>query len=164
MQEFLNLRDLRHCQDIIQLINAVVSPNPYHTGISDVCKPVLRGFLLEHHEAGTLDAALGRGSYRSRWAFQIAHGLQQMHRKRIAHMDLKPTNIVISSKDDANIIDVSGLAVTREWLAPEFQEHLDPSALPWDSRVRNIYGHLASSSQRWYNLNMIQRRLPSSQE
>jgi hypothetical protein len=78
--------------------------------------------------------------------------------------DLKPTNIVISSKDDANIIDVSGLAVTREWLAPEFQEHLDPSALPWDSRVRNIYGHLASSSQRWYNLNMIQRRLPSSQE
>lgn len=147
VQEILNLQDLDQCRDIVRLICAVVSHNPYHTGRSEEHNIVLRGFLLEHHAAGTLEQALDKGIFRRIWPLQIARGLQQMHRKKITHMDLKPSNIVISSEGDAKIIDISGLATTREWMPPEFQKHLDPTSLPWDSRVRGdiwAFGSLLS--------------------
>lgn len=66
-------------------------------------------------------------------------------------MDLKPTNIVISADGDAKIIDIGGLATTREWMPPEFQDHLDSTSLPWESRVRGdiwALGRLLSSMIR----------------
>jgi hypothetical protein len=54
-------------------------------------------------------------------------------------MDLKPSNIVISINDDAVIIDISGIAVTKDWLAPEIHEVDDPISLPWEAR-RMIFG------------------------
>ncbi|CAI6342319.1 unnamed protein product [Periconia digitata] len=146
-QEFSNLQSLHQCQEVARLISAVASNNPYHTGRSEVQNPVLRGFLLEYHNAGPLNQTLDKGIFRRIWTLQIARGLQHMHKKMIAHMDLKSSNIVISSDHDAKIIDVSGLATTREWMPPEFQEHLDPTYLPWDSRVRGdiwAFGRLLS--------------------
>lgn len=51
-------------------------------------------------------------------------------------MDLKPSNVVLSATRNAKIIDISGLATTWEWMPPEFKAHIDPTSLPWDSRVR----------------------------
>ena len=60
-------------------------------------------------------------------------------------MDLKPSNIVFNIKDDAIIIDISGIAVTKDGLAPEMREVDDPISLPWENRRRNdiwAYGTL----------------------
>jgi serine/threonine protein kinase len=45
---------------------------------------------------------------------QIAMGLNELHRHGITHMDLKPSNIVISEQGDTVLIDISGRAITQE--------------------------------------------------
>jgi Protein kinase domain len=148
-QELQNLKLFRQTT-IVQLVSVVISTNPYHTGNSENPGSVLRGFLVEYHPGGTLEDALkeNRVCFGSRrWPVQIARGLQQLHRRNIAHMDLKPSNIVISINDDAVIIDISGMAVTKDWLAPEIREVDDPISLPWEARRRNdiwAYGMLLS--------------------
>jgi serine/threonine protein kinase len=148
-QELQNLKLFRQ-STIVQLVSVVISTNPYHTGKSEDPSSVLRGFLLEYHSGGTLEDVLreNRVCFRSRrWPTQIACGLEQLHRKHIAHMDLKPSNIVISINGDAVIIDISGIAVTKDWLAPEMREVHDPISLPWEARCRNdiwAYGTLLS--------------------
>lgn len=148
-QELQNLK--LFCQPtIVQLVSVVISTNPYHTGKSEDPGSVLRGFLLEYHPGGTLEDALKENRVcfgLRRWPVQIARGLQQLHRQNIAHMDLKPSNIVININDDAVIIDISGIAVTKDWLAPEMRAVDDPISLPWEARRRNdiwAYGTLLS--------------------
>jgi tRNA A-37 threonylcarbamoyl transferase component Bud32 len=148
-QELQNLKLFRQ-STIVQLISVVISTNPYHTGKSEDSSSVLRGFLLEYHPGGTLEDALREkrvcpGS--RKWPVQIARGLEQLHRQTIAHMDLKPSNVVIGINDDAVIVDISGIAATKDWLAPEMREVRDPISLPWEARRRNdiwAYGTLLS--------------------
>ncbi|KAI9889131.1 MAG: hypothetical protein M1814_005793 [Vezdaea aestivalis] len=146
-QELANLKLCRH-SPVVQLVSVVISPNPYHTGNPEDACSVLRGFLLEYHPGGTLEDALKNnhvGFGLRKWPIQIARGIQQLHRLNIAHMDLKPSNIVFNIKDDAVIIDISGIAVTKDWLAPEMREVDDPISLPWEDRRRNdiwAYGTL----------------------
>lgn len=149
-QELQNLKLFRQSTSIVQLLSVVISTNPYHTGKSEDSGHVLRGFLLEYHPGGTLEDALREnfvcpGS--RRWPVQIARGLQQLHHQNIAHMDLKPSNIVVNTNGDAVIIDISGIAFTNGWLAPEMHEMDDPISLPWEARRRNdiwAYGTLLS--------------------
>ena len=142
-----NLKLFRH-SPIVQLVSVVISANPYHTGKPEDACSVLRGFLLEYHPGGTLEDALRNNRVcfgLRKWPVQIARGLQQLHRLNIAHMDLKPSNIVFNIKDDAIIIDISGIAVTKDGLAPEMREVDDPISLPWENRRRNdiwAYGTL----------------------
>lgn len=161
-QELKNLQLLRGTQNILQLVAAVVSPNPYQTNREgDICgldksikvSPslrktglVLRGILLEYHPNGTLEDALetsqGGSPSKARpwleWAFQIANALAHLHAHRITHMDLKPFNIVISAENEAILIDISGIGgVTREWLAPEMLNEIDPLSTSIDARVWN---------------------------
>ena len=148
-QELQNLKLCRQ-STIVQLESVVVSANPYHTGKPEDSHPTFRGFLLEYHPGGTLEDALGTNRVRfglRKWPIQIARGIEQLHRLSIAHMDLKPSNIVLSINDDAIIIDISGVGVTRAWLAPWMHEVDDPFSLPWDARRRNdiwAYGTLLS--------------------
>lgn len=139
-QELQNLQLFHHSPYIVQLVSAVSSANPYDTGKSDDHSSVLRGILLRYHPGGTLKEALTQTCAHPRWRkwpIQIARGLQQLHHKKIAHMDLKPSNIVINTIDDAVIIDISGAAVTYEWMAPEMREADDPASLPWEARRCN---------------------------
>jgi serine/threonine protein kinase len=143
-QELHNLKLFRQ-PTIVQLISVVISTNPYHTGKSEDPSSVLRGFLLEYHPGGTLEDALRENRICRKWPVQIAHGLEQLHGQTIAHMDLKPSNIVIGINNDAVIVDISGTAATKDWLAPEMREALDPISLPWEARRRNdiwAYGTL----------------------
>ena len=149
-QELQNLKLFHQSTSIVQLLSVVISTNPYHTGKSEDSGPVLRGLLLEYHPNGTLEDALRENRVcpgSRRWPVQIARGLQQLHRQNIAHMDLKPSNIVINTNGDAVIIDISGIAVTNGWLAPEMHEVDDPISLPWEARRRSdiwAYGTLLS--------------------
>lgn len=62
-----------------------------------------------------------------------------MHRCGLAHMDLKPSNVVISSELDAVLIDISGIGgVTRQWLCPEMLESKrDPFSWTLAARQEN---------------------------
>lgn len=130
-QELRNLEIFRGTTvGIVQLVAAVVSQNPYQTAQpGKECDPVvLRGFLLEHNPNGTLESALKSPTPKVRerwreWALQIASALAEMHRRGLAHMDLKPSNIILSGESNAVLIDVSGIGgVTRQWLCPEMLE------------------------------------------
>ncbi|GAB1311791.1 hypothetical protein MFIFM68171_02001 [Madurella fahalii] len=130
-QELRNLDMFRGTTvGIVQLVAAVVSQNPYQTTQpGKECDPVvLRGFLLEHHPNGTLESALKSPTPETRerwceWALQIASAFAEMHRRGLAHMDLKPSNVVLSGESDAVLIDISGIGgVTRQWLYPEMLE------------------------------------------
>jgi serine/threonine protein kinase len=106
---------------------------------------VLRGVLLEYHPNGTLaDALQGAqevtqlaGTWR-RWALQIAAALSRVHEQQVTHMDLKPSNVLISTEMNAVLSDVSGIGgVTRDYLAPEMLNIPDPLAESMESRVWN---------------------------
>lgn len=149
-QELLNLQLLLQSPWIVQLVSIIGSGNPYHTGRSKN-HIVLRGFLEEYHTAGSLEDTLRTFSSPltwKTWPIQIACGLQILHDMNITHMDVKLSNIVIDSKGDAKLIDISGLATTHEWVAPEMRECPDPISLPWMDRVCNdiwAFGRLLST-------------------
>lgn len=63
--------------------------------------------------------------------------MKTLHSHGLAHMDLKPSNIVISEAGDAVIIDVSGAALTQDWLGPEMREVFSPCSSSLEERQRN---------------------------
>lgn len=166
-QELRNLKLFRGTKNVIQLVAAVISQNPYQTAqageadelhkIVEVTEfinlngpTVLRGILLEYHPKGTLADVLksARDALQSQklttawpWlklAFQIARALAHLHEYGVTHMDLKPSNVVISAEGNAVLTDISGIGgVTREWLAPEMRLVSDPLSESMDSRIRN---------------------------
>jgi tRNA A-37 threonylcarbamoyl transferase component Bud32 len=141
VQELCNLRLLSRSQYIVRLVAVVVSSNPYRTADTDGSL-VLRGLLLDYHPNGTLADALqsvdqSGGRPWRRWALQIALGLGELHRHGLAHMDLKPSNVVISADGNAVLIDVSGRAFTQEWLSPEMRDLFSPCSEGLDARIQN---------------------------
>jgi len=161
-QELRNLAQFRGMKNVAQLIAAIVSSNPYQTSQArqtdfhedtEVTMTVdlhdsvfLRGILLEYYSNGTLEEMLKNAQNASlsvarpwlKWAFQIVNALACLHERGVAHMDIKASNILISASDDAVLTDVSGVGgVTREWLAPEMLDVLDPLSESMGSRMRN---------------------------
>lgn len=143
-EELRNLELLHGAKFVVQLVGIVVSPNPYQTSrdsTGNSCD-VVRGLLLEHHPNGTLACALRQAPNKAdqpwqRWALQIASGLRELHSHGIAHMDLKPCNIVISEQGDAVLIDVSGRAITQEWLSPEMRSLFSPCSQSIEAKMQN---------------------------
>jgi serine/threonine protein kinase len=153
-QELRNLELFRGREvGIVQLVAAITSTNPYQTdagslwGRYRVGSTVLRGILLEYHPNGTLEMALKSpnpdmdGRWR-RWGLQITTAFACLHEHGIAHMDLKPSNVVISADMNAVLIDISGIGgVTRQWLSPEMLKEKDPMSQGLEARKRNdIWG------------------------
>ncbi|KAI0424966.1 kinase-like domain-containing protein [Xylaria sp. FL1042] len=104
---------------------------------------VLRGILLEHYPNGTLKSALqwpkpqmdGRWLV---WGLQIAEALACLHKNGLAHMDLKPSNVVINAEWNAVVIDISGIGgVTSEWLSPNLRKEADPLSQSLEVRKQN---------------------------
>ncbi|KAK3933763.1 protein kinase [Diplogelasinospora grovesii] len=151
-QEVENMQLCRGVQHVVQPVAVVVSRNPYQTSkIETASDPVvIRGVLVEYHSRGTLRDALTSPAHRGlpwqRWPLQIAIGLSDLHLRGIAHMDIKPENIVISAGGDAVIIDIGGMGFTREWLAPEMANR--PLSRPLRERMQNdiwAFGKILSS-------------------
>lgn len=144
---------------VVRFVAAVISDNPYRTSIDGADaeqQTVARGILLEYHTGGSLEEALSTAEIRQirpvestnaptpqdkrpwrGWAVQVAHGLQYLHEQGLAHLDLKPSNVVISGAGQAVIIDISGWAGTHEYLAPEVREVFHLAQLGLEVRVRN---------------------------
>lgn len=106
---------------------------------------VLRGVLLEYLGNGTLADALQNaketpqvtGTWR-RWARQVAEALSSMHERMMTHMDVKPSNVLISAENHMVLSDISGIGgVTRNYLAPEMLNVPHPLAESWEARVLN---------------------------
>ncbi|KAK3905215.1 kinase-like domain-containing protein [Staphylotrichum tortipilum] len=151
-QELRNLTLFRGTAlGIVQLFAAVVSRNPYHRAVGGPAVPstVLRGLLLEFHPNGTLESWLAlperrtkAGGHWCRWARQTASALAAMHQRGLAHMDLKPANVVINAGLDAVLNDVSGIGgVAQQWLAPEMLAAADPLSQSIEARKKTISGH-----------------------
>lgn len=101
-----------------------MSDLPYQTRGPAPC--VLSGILLEYHPNGTfsdyLDPDASAPWASTPWrrcALQVAEALSYLHDNGIAHIDVKPGNVVISKEGNAVLIDVSGVGLTYEWLSPE---------------------------------------------
>lgn len=143
-QELRNLILLRGVDGVVQLVAAVVSRNPYQTmGInSSDGQTVIRGILLVYHSNGTLKSFLQSPKKDLpwlQWAIQITSALSRLHDFGITHMDLKPTNIVLSTiAMEAVLIDVSGVGGTsRDWLSPEMRTLSEPLSEDLQSRIQN---------------------------
>lgn len=156
-REFRNLQTLCGTHGIVRLVAAVVSDLPYQTRGPAPC--VLWGILLEYHPNGTLSDYLESNASTPwrQWALQIAEALSHLHDKDIAHMDIKPGNVVISEEGNAVLIDVSGMVFTYEWLPPETVAKLtnvdDVLSMSLDLRKSNdiwalgkMFGKMASAS------------------
>lgn len=137
-KEIDNLQTLSPCSAIVELHYVVYSPCPYDTGRLKQPKVVVRGFLMEYYEQGSIQDILDQHTQTAwqKWPLQIATGLRHLHNHKIAHMDLKPSNIMVDHNGDAKLIDLSGMATTFEWTAPELRKCLDPTLQPWKTRVK----------------------------
>ncbi|OAL56940.1 kinase-like protein [Pyrenochaeta sp. DS3sAY3a] len=138
-KEIQNLQLLSPCPAIVELHSVVRSPCPYYTGRLEEPKIVVRGFLMEYYERGSIQDILDQHTQIAwqKWPLQIATGLQHLHIHGITHMDLKPSNVMVDHNGDAKLIDLSGMATTAEWTAPELRKCLDPTLQPWTTRVRH---------------------------
>ena len=71
----------------------------------------------------------------TKWAMQIARGMDHIHEHGLVHCDLKSANVLLFEKDDVTKIcdfgsaqpldhtsTVSGTAGTYRWMAPEFSK------------------------------------------
>ena len=76
-------------------------------------------------------------------AIQFLEGIQFIHYNLVAHLDLKPANIVFGAKDQLRIIDfdvsvwvplleswIRGFQGTKGWVAPEVEQNLDAGYEP----------------------------------
>ena len=142
-QELRNLERLRDSENVVKLVAAVVSDNPYRTtkATEDDTPDSLQGILLEYHPNGTLRTALQLRKPHVPWlclALQITRALNGLHQNGISHMDLKPENIVLNKENVAILIDVSGIGgITRKWLSPEMRLIPEPWSQGIEARKQN---------------------------
>lgn len=142
-RELQNLEHMHGNEGIVQLIAVVVSDNPYRTSsaVRDEPPSSLQGILLEYHPNGTLKDVLQSPTPNYPWhcwALEITGALEALHRNGIAHMDLKPQNIVLSRDMHAIFVDISGIGGTsREWLSPEMRSLSEPLKADMDAQKQN---------------------------
>lgn len=71
----------------------------------------------------------------TKWATQIARGMQHIHQHEVAHRDLKSANVLLFKKEDTtkicdfgsarpleNTATITGMTGTYRWMAPEFND------------------------------------------
>lgn len=106
--------------------------------------PVPVSYLLFEHADGDVRAHLdAAASFDVAWALRCIHhvavGLNQLHGNRIAHQDLKPSNVLIFERDSSKIGDL-GRADYQGHTAP--WEHLDFAGDPVYAPPEQRYGHV----------------------
>ena len=66
-------------------------------------------YVMEYIEGGSLENKLGTTglsmSEATRYIFQVAETLKYIHKKNIAHLDIKPSNIMLNGNDEIVLID-----------------------------------------------------------
>ena len=120
--EARNLSRLTGSKYIIKVIAAVMVDN-YYYGLGP---DMISGLVLEYASQGNLESILCTNDVhnipwqrRLNWAFQITHGIADMHYLDIVHGDLKCTNIVVKEDDNVAIIDLGQGGVTEGYYWPD---------------------------------------------
>ena len=66
-------------------------------------------YVMEYIEGGSLENKLGTTglsmSEATRYILQVAEALKYIHKKNIAHLDIKPSNIMLNGNDEIVLID-----------------------------------------------------------
>ena len=66
-------------------------------------------YVMEYIEGGSLSNKLGTTglsmSEATRYIFQVAEALKYIHKQNIAHLDIKPSNIMLNGNDEIVLID-----------------------------------------------------------
>jgi serine/threonine protein kinase len=151
-EELENLEYFAGVPNIVQAEGVAVSTNPYMTSSRGDGPLVVTGILLKAYSGGSLRGILLENRVTEyawkKWPVQIGTALNRFHDAKKTHMDLKPSNIVIDSEENAVIIDISGIGgITREWCSPELQDEASPFDLSFEQRRLNdiwAYGKLLS--------------------
>lgn len=160
LDEINALVQFRGRSNIAQIVGIVVSEHPYKTCPSSEMPRVIRGFLLEYYPGGSLEEITHEGvapshSLQVRWAIQVGKALETLHKEGRAHLDIKPSNVVLDDQRNAFLIDISGTGgYTSGWLSPEMEmfieQNNDKAAAdaPLETRVATdcwAYGRLLST-------------------
>lgn len=136
-KEVSYIRLFHGAPNIAQLLAIVTSQTPFKTNIQEDGPEVVTGILLEYYPNGTLEEAIdqrdGRGCSWKSWPKQLALALSTLHYSGVAHMDIKPANVVINAANEAVLIDI-GVGYTYELSAPEIRQVIDPFGLPFETR------------------------------
>jgi len=135
LKTLLLLRDSPNIIDIEALVDIA---NPYFPDESRV----VSGFLIEYASRGALSQILEDNREREfhvkiKWALNIAEGLRDMHVKGLIHGDIKPHNIVITSRNVAKLIDFGGKEFSKGYSAPEMLSIIVGN-VPWPKTL-DIY-------------------------
>ena len=122
LMEACNLSHLAGSKYIIKIITAVMIDNYYYGPGPDM----ISGLVLEYASQGDLESILCANGVcsipwqrRLKWAFQITHGVADMHYLDIVHGDLKCTNIVVREDDNLAIIDLGEGGVMEGYYWPD---------------------------------------------
>ena len=119
--ELKTLLVLRNSPHIINIVALVDIHNPYSPNASRVVSE----FLLEYGKKGSLHDILKNTEIpiepgiKLKWILGVAEGLRDMHSKGLVHGDVKPGNIVITSTNEAKLIDFAGNGFSERYHAPE---------------------------------------------
>jgi serine/threonine protein kinase len=133
LKTLLLLRDSPHVIDLVALVDI---PNPYSPNGSRV----VSGFLLEYGSKGSLhDILENKQIYiepgvKLKWILDVAEGLQNIHSKGLVHGDVKPRNIVVTSANEAKLIDFAGNGFSERYHAPEMHVIIANES-PWPSSL-----------------------------
>lgn len=149
MQTALLLRDI---PNIGQIVGVTVGKSIYLTSKDREAPDMIHGMLFKYYPGGTINQPRHINqepeSWR-KWPLQIARALREIHKRELVHMDLKPSNIVLDTEDNAVIVDFGGQQVTYDWLAPELREKEEVFMCPLEQKVR---GELWTLGKLFYEI------------
>jgi serine/threonine protein kinase len=136
MQTSLLLRDI---PNIGQIVGVTVGKSIYLTSKNREAPDIIHGMLFKYYPGGTIKQSRRRNqdpeSWR-KWPLQIVSALREIHKRELVHMDLKPSNIVLDTEDNAVIIDFGDQQVTYNWLAPELRDKEDIFMCSLEQKMR----------------------------
>lgn len=135
---------LRRCEErrLSRVVRALDHGQERVDGVGGI--PTVDYLILELADAD-VRSYLDHGSADVVWALRTLHdvatGLNQLHTHRMAHQDLKPSNVLVFDPETAKVSDL-GRALSRDEESPH--EGLSIVGTPYYAPIEVLYGEISS--------------------